>query len=164
MSEPDAATLVEAAAVRLLASREHSRQELRRKLAARHLDGDLVEQVLTGLEQRGLLSEARFVENYVMQRSRKGYGPLRIRAELAERGVTGTLVSDWLDGGAIAWGDLLGEIAARRFGDQPIGDARELARRGRFLEQRGFPIGLVRRYLDQVRRCPGDPVAGRLIT
>ena len=151
MAELDEAAIVELTAVKLLASREHSRHELRRKLAARHLADDLIDAVLDGLEQRGLLSDARFVESYVTQRSRKGYGPLRIRAELAERGVAGEVVADWLDQGAIDWAERLDEVAARKFGDLAAGDARDLARRGRFLEQRGFPISLVRRYIDRVR-------------
>jgi regulatory protein len=151
MAELDEVAVVELTAVGLLASREHSRHELRRKLAARHLAGDLVDEVLDGLEQRGLLSDARFVENYIAQRSRKGYGPLRIRAELAERGVAGEVVTAWLDQAPIDWAEQLDEVAARKFGDQSAGDARELARRGRFLEQRGFPISLVRRYIDRVR-------------
>jgi len=152
MSELDEAVVVELTAVKLLASREHSRQEMQRKLAARNLDRELVDEVLEGLEKRGLLSDARFVEHYVMQRSRKGFGPLRIRAELAERGVSGEVVADWLDRGDIDWAERLGDLASRKFGEEPAGDARELARRGRFLEQRGFPISLVRRYLEQVRR------------
>jgi regulatory protein len=150
-TELDEATVVELAAVKLLSSREHSRQELRRKLVARHRNGELVDGVLDGLERRGLLSDARFVENFVMQRSRKGYGPLRIRAELTERGVDGEVMAEWLGQGQIDWGERLDEAAIRKFGDTVVEDAGELARRGRFLGQRGFPISLIRRYLDRVR-------------
>ena len=45
----------------------------------------------------------------------------------------------------------MAEAAVRKFGDTPAGDMRTLAKRGRYLEQRGFPISLVRRYLDRVR-------------
>lgn len=145
----DAAT-VELTAVRLLGSRDHSRQELRRKLHARFADEGLIEEVLDGLAARKLLSDQRFVENYVDQRSRKGYGPLRIRAELAERGIAGDLLADYWEQAEPDWSELLDRAAERKFGDRPATDRRELARRGRFLEQRGFPIGLVRRYLERV--------------
>lgn len=149
--EPDEAAVVELAAVRLLAGREHSRLELQRKLAARQRDGAIVDSVLDKLERQGLLNDARFVETYVAQRSRRGYGPLRIRAELAMRGIEGGLTGAELDAAGIDWEERLAEVAARKYGDQPAADAREMARRGRFLEQRGFPLGLVRRYLDRVR-------------
>jgi regulatory protein len=60
-------------------------------------------------------------------------------------------VARWIDDGPHDWADVLAEAAARKFGDAPVGDMRTLAKRGRFLEQRGFPISLVRRYLDRVR-------------
>jgi len=142
---------VEVTAVKLLGSREHTRRELRRKLKARCTDIDLIESVLDDLEQRRLQSDERFAEGYVGQRSRKGYGPLRIRAELTERGVAGELVSRWVDEGPIDWNEVLEEAAARKFGGDPVSDMRAMAKRGRFLEQRGFPISLVRRYLDRVR-------------
>ncbi len=148
----DAAAAVELAAVKLLGSREHSRAELARKLAARHHDAGLIDNVLDTLERQRLLSDRRFAEGYVAQRSRRGYGPLRIRAELAERGIDAHTVALALDDAACDWAALLAEAAARKFGDTSAEDMRALARRGRYLEQRGFPAGLIGRYLDQVRR------------
>lgn len=139
-------------AVRLLARREHSRRELERKLAARQADPALVGQVLDDLEQRALLSDARFVEAYVAQRVRKGYGPLRIRAELAERGVAGDLVAQAFDDGGYDWGALLDELIQRRFGEGAAADSSELARRGRFLSGRGFPADIVGPRLRRMRR------------
>jgi regulatory protein len=150
-TEPEPAAVVESAAVRLLAGREHSRQELARKLAIRGYPAGLIDRVLDDLARRRLLSDERFAELYIAQRSRKGYGPLRIRAELAERGVAGELASGWLAKADVDWDGLLADLALRRFGEGPAADQRELGRRGRFLEQRGFPIALVRRYLDQSR-------------
>ena len=68
---------VEQAAVRLLASREHSRGELRRKLASRCGDDRLLEQALNNLTEQGLQSDGRFAEQYVLSRKRKGFGPAR---------------------------------------------------------------------------------------
>ena len=128
--------------------REHSRFELRRKLARHFRDEALVGAVLDDLEIRNLLSDQRFAENYIDQRSRKGFGPLRIRAELSERGVGKDLIAELLDEPAFAWRDSMREAASRKFGDAPAADRRELARRSRFLQQRGFPTGLIGRYLD----------------
>jgi regulatory protein len=149
---PDAAGQLAGDAVRLLARREHSRRELGRKLAARHADTVLVEQVLDDLEQRALLSDARFVEAYVAQRVRKGYGPLRIRAELAERGIAAGLAAEAFQEGGFDWEALLDELVERRFGDAPAADPAELARRARFLSGRGFPADLVGRRVSRMRR------------
>jgi regulatory protein len=146
---PDQRGAIEQAALRLLAGREHSRHELRRKLGRRHADADLVDAVLSDLEARRLLSDHRFVEAYVDQRRRKGFGPLRIRAELSERGVAGGLVDACLGDDTADWQSLMASVAARKFGHGPIPDRRELGRRARFLEQRGFPAAMVMRYLDR---------------
>jgi len=136
-----------AAAMDLLAARDHSRRELRRKLARRVSDNAVVEHVLADLEQQGLISDRRFAETYVDQRCRKGFGPLRIRAELAERGIDSGVVADCLDVDESVWCELLADVARRKFGSEPVADRREIAKRGRFLEQRGFPVGLIRQYL-----------------
>ena len=149
--ELDEATEIELAAVKLLSVREQSRHELRRKLRARSADAELIDAVLDDLERRGLLSDERFAEAYVEQRSRKGYGPLRIRAELSERGVGHEVAARWLDEGPYDWGEILVRTAERKFGETAATDVRALAKRGRFLEQRGFPLSLVRHYLDWVR-------------
>ena len=149
--EQDDAFAVEMMAVKLLAGREHSRQELRRKLQGRGFDAELVEAVLDDLQRRDMVSDRRFAESYIDQRFRKGYGPLRIRAELSERGIDADIASTGLGDDTHDWAGLLTEVALRKFGELPAVDRRALAKRGRFLEQRGFPASLVRRYLDRVR-------------
>jgi regulatory protein len=146
--DDDVATL-EAAAIRLLASREHSRAELERKLAYRFGASALVGNLLDDLQARELLSEQRFVENYIDQRHRKGFGPQRIRVELAGRGLSAEQIESGFDALAIDWESALARVAEQKFGVSPAGDRGSLAKRGRFLEQRGFPVGLIRRYLDR---------------
>ncbi|MET0025923.1 MAG: regulatory protein RecX [Sedimenticola sp.] len=138
---------LEQAAVRLLASREHTRAELKRKLGSRADDPALLEQVLNGLETQRLQSDSRFVEQYIDSRKRKGYGPLRIRQELQQKGVGGELIEQWLDERDSEWMDLLGEAARRKYGSSPASDYKEKARRARFLEYRGFPTELIRDFL-----------------
>ena len=138
---------LEQAAIRLLASREHSREELRRKLASRAGDTDELEQVLDTLETRGYLSDERFVEQYIGYRKRKGFGPLRIRKELLERGVDTALIDHWLDELADEWSSLLEETAVRKFGAEAPADFKARAKRARFLEYRGFSTESIRQSL-----------------
>ncbi|WP_234422212.1 regulatory protein RecX [Sedimenticola thiotaurini] len=138
---------LEQAAVRLLAAREHSRAELRRKLHARCETPALLEQVLDGLEQRGYLSDARYVEQYVSSRKRKGFGPVRIRQELQERGVSADLIEPATDPGEQEWRELIRQCCQRKFGDARPSDYRERAKRARFLEYRGFPSEMIRDLL-----------------
>jgi regulatory protein len=141
-------------AVKLLANREHSRLELARKLAARDYPSNAIGVVLDALERDGLLSEARLVEAYVAERLAKGFGPLRIRLELREKGLPDDLVEPHVELGDERCIALLRTAHNRRFGAQAPADARERAKRGRFLEYRGFPPRLIARLLDSDDEAP----------
>lgn len=133
--------------MRLLAAREHSVAELRRKLQARGCGSDGVERVLTGLQEQGLLSDARFVDGYVEERLRKGFGPLRIRAELQERGIAAERIARSLGLDEEVWMDVLSRVHDKKFGEAPPSGRAEFARRARFLEYRGFTVSQVSRFL-----------------
>ena len=83
----DSPAAVRRAAMDLLARREHGRMELSRKLRSRGAPPDLIEPALEKLADEGLLSEARYLESFVRMRANAGYGPLRIREELTQRGL-----------------------------------------------------------------------------
>lgn len=132
--------------VRLLAGREHSRAELRRKLSGRFASTEL-EPVLDDLAERGLQSDRRFAEAYAAMRQSRGYGPLAIRAELKQRGVDAALIASALDALDPDWLAQMRGLSERKFGADPPADRKQMARRGRFLAQRGFPADLIHQLL-----------------
>lgn len=134
-------------ALRLLGDREHSRLELRRKLQRRGFAAEPVEGVLEALARQGLQSDQRFVEAYIAGRVEHGSGPLRLRAELRERGLDEPLIERQLAAYAEQWPELLRRVHDAKYGRQPPADRRELAKRARFLEYRGFPAELIRQLL-----------------
>ena len=75
-------------ALRLLAARERSRAELRRKLADDDTDPGELESVLDELQREGLLSEARLAEQLI-HAARGRYGSRRVLERLRERGLDG---------------------------------------------------------------------------
>ncbi|NCA70263.1 MAG: regulatory protein RecX [Sphingobacteriia bacterium] len=132
---------------RLLASREHSRLELTRKLRARAYAEPLIVQAIDRLCAEGALDEQRLLERYVDERAVKGYGPLRIRSELGQKGLSDELIEPYLAAMQDDWMAYLADLYDRRFGSEPPADRAEYAKRGRFLEQRGFPTEMIRRFL-----------------
>ena len=138
------AASVEAAAVRLLARREHSRAELARKLDERGAPPDLVVAVLESLAARRLQSDARYAEALVSSRAGRGQGPVRIRRELAERGVAGPLIDAALEDAGQDWFALARETRRRRFRGEAPADWSERVRQSRFLEYRGFSSEQIR--------------------
>src|SRR5688500_14873846 len=77
---------LKARALRYLARREHSRDELARKLAPYAESQELLEGVLRELESKKQLSNERFAETRANWMARK-YGAARIREDLKEQGV-----------------------------------------------------------------------------
>ena len=133
-------------AVDLLARREHSRLELERKLAARGFPEGVIAPALDALEQSGVLAATRFTESFIRSRIAKGQGPVRIRAELAERGVGDA--AERMRGSDIDWLATARAVRRKRFGAGPPRDFRERAKQARFLQYRGFTADQVRAALE----------------
>lgn len=126
------------AATGLLARREHSAEELRAKLRAREFaDHDIVT-ALDELRRSGLQSDRRFAENFTHARIQRGYGPVRIRHELRERGVPDDMVDEFVSVDPAAWRDQIAAVRSKRFGKLRPRDYAERARQARFLAYRGF--------------------------
>jgi regulatory protein len=135
-------------ALDLLARREHSRLELERKLAARDFPDTVIAAALDALEQSGVLVTARFAESFIRSRVAKGQGPLRIRAELAQRGVAEAAAEELLRSADVDWLALTRTVRRKRFGADPPRDYQERARQARFLQYRGFDSAAVRAALE----------------
>lgn len=141
----DTLVAVRRTAMDLLARREHGRVELTRKLRQRGASPEVIEEALDRLTEDGLLSEARYLESFVSYRARSGYGPLRIREELSQRGLQRGDIELALRESGIDWQEQLQDVWRRKFaGHLPI-DARERAKQGRFLSYRGYSMELINR-------------------
>jgi len=138
---------VRTAALALLAGRDFGRTELARRLERRGYREDVVAAVVEGLVAERLLSETRFVEQFIRQHAGRGHGPARIRAELRERGVPAEEIEAGLDAAAEDWAALARDARRRRFGLSPPGDYAERARQARFLQYRGFSNEQIRAAL-----------------
>ena len=138
---------VQAAAVKLLARREHTQAELRRKLAQRGYPPDLIEAAIAVLRQARLQSDARFAEQFVSEKAAHGNGPVKIRAGLRERGLPDTEIEAAFAAVGTDWAALAATAREKRFGPALPGDFEERARQARFLQQRGFAMEQIRAAL-----------------
>ena len=133
----------------LLARREHSERELQAKLAARGFAPEAVGEVLAGLKSAGMQDDARYAEAYIRSRVAKGYGSLRISAELAERGLAEELVSQAFTAMDPDWEERIRAVRQKKYGRQVPVDFRERARQSRFLQYRGFTPEQIRREFNK---------------
>lgn len=154
---------LKAHALHMLAQREHSRVELRRKLLPRaaaaaaetegfeSAEGDeagptpeaTVDALLDWLEAHRYLSRERFVESRVHARAGR-FGNLRIRQELAQHQLA--LTPDAARALADSEFDRARAVWAKRF-TETADDATSRARQARFLAGRGFSPDVIRRVI-----------------
>ena len=121
-----------------LARREHACRELARKLETAGFNADVAADAIQQLTEEGLQSDRRFVESFVQSRISQGKGPVRIYADLGERGIAAGLVDEVLGETGQDWQQLACEIRLKKFGAERPVDFKEKARQMRFLQYRGF--------------------------
>ena len=135
-------------AIRILAMRDHSEQELRRKLAAPVMSKngpealdvtpEELEQVVAWCIENRYLDDNRFVGQFIASRSRKGYGPARIRQELSQKGIARQVVDQAMRECDIDWVSLARAQAQRKYGEPLPSAFAEKVKIQRFLLYRGY--------------------------
>lgn len=132
-----------ARALRLLARRDHTRLELARKLAPHIEDDAELQALLDDFTARGWLSEGRVVAELVRaQRAR--LGPARIRQVLLQKGVAEDLIAPAILDLKATELEAARAVWTRKFKTPPQ-TAAERARHVRFLQARGFSVGIALR-------------------
>jgi regulatory protein len=122
----------------LLARREHSQLELGEKLKSRFDAPGVVDRVVAALADENLQSDQRFAESFVRQRLSRGHGPLRLRQEIKQRGLSESDLDAALASVEPDWFELAERCYCKKFGAGPPEDIRDKARRVRFMSYRGF--------------------------
>lgn len=132
--------------------REHSRLEMRRKLAPHAESADQVDALLDDLAARGFFSEERFVESLIRRRAER-YGLRRIERELDEHRIPDAMRTPMMRELAAGERARALEVWRKRFGCLPA-DVAERARQHRFLAARGFDGAVIA----WVFRTAGNPI------
>lgn len=148
-------------AVALLARRDYSTKELKKKLADRGYTEHAFEVVVDDLESMGKINDERYSQNVVAYRARRGHGPARIRHELKKSGLSRDAIDDAVKGEDAP--DFLGlarAARARKFGPELPTDRKERTRQARFLQYRGFSTDHIRAALDGDPELDSGPDAG----
>ena len=123
-----------------LARREHTFLELTAKLKKRipEVEQGVLELVLNELIDEGLLSEERYAENLLNTRLRRGYGEVRIRQELLQKGVCDELINLVIDSvESKVWLDQAKAEIIKKYG-VVASEYKEYTKQARFLQYRGF--------------------------
>ena len=98
-------------------------------------------------------SDDRFTEIYVHSRIDRGFGPIRIKMELRERGIDDELISRYLDDSTIDWPSRIKQVREKKFGNALPADFENRIKQSRFLQQRGFDSNLIKETLQARKDC-----------
>ncbi len=120
-----------------LARREHTRVELQRKLAQKEYSAAEIDAALDQLHQQGLQCDRRFAEQYAYYRAKRGCGPLKIKVELKQHGVSSALIDDVMSMLDVDWQVLARTVFEKKF-KTTANSLQEKAKQQRFMLQRGF--------------------------
>jgi len=138
-------------ALNLLARRDHSVAELKRKLVARGFSDILVADALERLRRQGYLDDRRFAERWAESalRGGKGFG-VRLLLELQRRGIDRETAAEVVAGAASEHGErqVLAAVVAKRFSafDPVNASQKERQRVYAYLQRRGFSLSAIRAY------------------
>jgi len=140
-------TTIRRAAMDLLARREHSFKELIQKLSSRFSSED-IQPALEILRDENLQSDQRYLEAYIRFRRNKGFGPLKIEAELYPKGLDSEQIRACLNGKENDWVELCLQALTKRFPVLNKENLKERAKCERFLIQRGFSHEIIRTVIN----------------
>ena len=125
--------------VRLLARREYSQFELRKKMREKTYADDVIDSALAWVIEHDLQSDQRFTECFVRYRKNSGYGPNWIKSALKEKGIASTTISAILAPEQYCWQEVLEQLWHKKFAHaDDLDSAKAKAKQIRFLIARGF--------------------------
>ncbi len=154
MSEsPSENKIIRKKAMDYLSRREHSRYELYKKISTHNFDKDLINQELDLLIRDGLLSDERFVEAFIHSRKKNGKGPLKISAELQQRGADESLINKYIEEIENSeWLASAKQVVEKKLGNNQQLDYDNQLKMMKFLNNRGFTIDQVKLTIKKLKK------------
>jgi regulatory protein len=131
-------------AMQRLARREYGKEELVKKLLDDGYEPAVARAAVDRLQAECLQDDRRFAASFIRSRIGQGKGPVRIRADLQQRGIDPAFADELLAGCGEDWPGLARRVRDRKYGEEPPADFREKARQMRFLQYRGFESWQIR--------------------
>jgi regulatory protein len=135
-----------AAALDALSRRDHSCEDLRRKLLGKGYDAAVVAELVNRLRTEKLLDDGRYLENFVAYHAGRGQGPNRVRMNLRTLG----LAAAEIDAMLAAYPDWLIQLKRaleKKFGTSLPTNYADRQRQAMFLAYRGFTGAQIRSAL-----------------
>lgn len=125
----------------LLTRRDYSQAELIAKLNQSAINPEEVEKLVEELAQNNYQSDQRVAELTLASQLRKGKGLQRIKQALKAKQLDAELITEELQ--EVDWLDQAYQLKLKKFGEEVATDPKIKARQIRFLQYRGFDMGVI---------------------
>ncbi len=149
MENTDQIKQIKKECLRLLTRREHSRKEIEQKLVNKGFSPTHIANILNELTDRNWQNDSRYAESYTRQRSRKGFGPVRIAYELQQKGIEAQAITELTQNNTEAWMAQLEQVCLKKFTNPYELSRDERAKCFRFLLHRGFSKEMIFAFFKQ---------------
>ena len=133
-----------------LSRREHTTKEIFFKLENRVESIDILSTEIKKLEEEGLIDHQRFAEQYIHSRSEKGYGPLRIKQELKQRGVNENIAQPLLNN--IDWNSFAIAVLKKKVNHELPKEIKPVIKLKKFLNYRGFDFSQIEQAFSSYKK------------
>jgi len=125
-------------AMGLLVRREHSKRELKQKLRQRGKKDGEIDTALETLSRQDFQNDERFAMALARSRQAAGYGPVRIRAEMAQHSLAAEVITEAIAALPGDWLETAQGLVARRYLRKIQSDPAQSRKAVDFLLRRGF--------------------------
>lgn len=125
----------------LLTRRDYSKAELITKLNLYAINPDEVANLVEELAQQNYQSDQRVAELTLASQIRKGKGLQRIKQALKAKQLDAELITEELQ--EVDWHDQAYQLKVKKFGEEVETDPKIKAKQVRFLQYRGFDMGVI---------------------
>ncbi len=139
MAEFERGVIIDAI-TRMLARREHSVAEIETKLRQKGIPESDYLPILQEFVDNNVQSNQRYAEARARSMAGRGAGPVKIRADLQQRGVDETDIDMALDEVEVDWFAQAKAVRDRKFGDAHPKDYAQRMKMMQFLKYRGFSM------------------------
>ena len=133
-----------------LARREYSSKEIYQKMSRRVEYKEMLEDSIDQLVKEGLISDERYAESYFQSRKNRGFGPLRIKNELKQKGVNESLFNEIQEG--TDWSVLAMNVLQKKVRGKFPEEQKDVLKLKNFLNYRGFNFQDINKAFSMLER------------
>lgn len=109
----------------------------------------MAQSVIAHLLSHDLISDDRFTNAFLYSRQQRCYGPVRIEAELRQRGIADGLISQSMNLDDDVWLQRLGELWQRKYHGLKPSSFPEWAKQAKFLQYRGYTLDQINQIIER---------------